>query len=153
MTAQTKHYLIVGGALLAAVVLGIVVYKRYQAGASTSQAASDQSNQDALAFLEANAQNSPYGSGALTGTSVSLPAPQQSQSLADEIASIEKLFGFASSAPAAASSSPSPAPSPSPSPAPGISPGNGLPVAPRRNGPVLSDEPGILKMEHEEFVS
>lgn len=154
MTSQTKHYLIIGGALVVAVVIGIVLYKRYAVSASASQATQDQSNQDALAFLEANAMNSPYGGGGVATGGVSFPSAAPQQSLADEIASIEQAFGFAApaststgaSTPSAGSSS-----SPSVSPSP-VAPRTVSPVPPRRAA-LLNDEPATLKMEHEEFVS
>lgn len=155
MTSQTKHYLIVGGALIVAVVVGIVLYKHYAASAGASQATQDQSNQDALALLEANAMNSPYQSyGSSAAGGVSLPSPAPQQSLADQIASLEQAFGFASpvstptgaSTPSAGSSS-SPSVSPSPVAPRTVSP------APPQHAALLSDEPATLKMEHEEFVS
>jgi len=163
MTPQTKHHLIVGGGLVVAVVVAIIVYKKYEAQSggtqSASQAAADQQNQDALAYLEASSLNSPYAydtSGA--GGGVSLPSSPSStnaaQSIADELASIEQAFGFAPPAPSSPAPTPTPAPAAAPS-APVSSSGTSsvpLPVSPASQRHALSDEPATLRLESEAFV-
>lgn len=111
MTPETKHTLILGGGLIAAVVLGIIVYKKYEANSQAGQAASDQASQDELAYIESlslGGAYSAYGMGT-GGTSLTIPSAPAGQSLADEITQLEQAFGLAStpaaSTPAASSSS------------------------------------------------
>lgn len=97
MSPETKKHLILGGGLIVAVVLGIIVYKKFQANSQTSQAANDQASQDELAYIESMALDgggySDYSSGA-AGSSVTIPSAPATQSLADEINSIEQAVGF-----------------------------------------------------------
>lgn len=161
MTPETKHHLIVGGALIVAVIVGIVVYKKYEAQSGDAQAAQQQSDDDALAYLEATSFSNPYdlsGEGG-GGGSISLPSAAPTQSLADEINSIEQALGFSaptssSSSPSSSGSSPS-APSSTASALPATTrvptPYTGpAPVTPRS---LLGDEPPSLQLEHEEFVA
>lgn len=94
MTDKTKHYLILGGGLVVAVSVAIVVYKKYQANSSASQAAAEQQSNDELAYLEASSLDSPYGyDDSDSGDSIALPSSDSSDSLAQELESIECLFG------------------------------------------------------------
>lgn len=97
LSPETKHILIIGGALVLAVVLGIVVYKKYEANSQASAAANDQSEQDQLAYIESLMEGGAgYDDFGDTGAgSVTLPgAPASSMSLADELQQIESAFGF-----------------------------------------------------------
>lgn len=102
ISPETKHVLIIGGALIAAVVLGIIVYKKFEANSQASQAANDQSEQDQLAYLESMGLEGGYGYGSTydefgdtTGTSaITLPTSPTSDSLAQEIQGIESAFGL-----------------------------------------------------------
>lgn len=110
MTPETKHALILGGGLIVAVVLGIIVYKKYEASSQADQAASDQASQDTLAYIESMALGGAYPAfgGGAGGSSLTLPSPPATQSLADEITQLEQAFGFAapaSTSPAAPASS------------------------------------------------
>lgn len=156
MTQQTKHYLIIGGGLVLAVALAVIIYKRYAANSSASQAATDQSNQDALAYLEASSANSPYGYAGGSGSTISLAPAGTQQTLAQEIAAIEQEFGFGP--PASSASTPA---SPSAS-----TPASGSPAAPSTSTPSTPPEPvsptrqrialdtsqPLMTMEHEAFV-
>lgn len=111
MTPETKRSLILGGGLILAVVLGIVVYKKYEANSQASQASSDQATQDELAYIESLSLSgggySDYGGGA--GSAITIPSPPATQSLAQELAQIEQTFGFGaapSTTPAAPPSQP-----------------------------------------------
>ena len=89
----------IGGALVLAVVLGIVVYKKYEANSQATQAVNDQGTQDELAYLETlMGSGGEYGNyyGDTSGESaITLPAtPASSMSLADELQQIESAFGF-----------------------------------------------------------
>lgn len=150
MTQQTKHYLIIGGGLVLAVALAVILYKRYQASSTASQAATDQSNQDALAYLEASSVNSPYGYAGGGGSTISLAPAGTQQTLAQQVAAIEQAFGFgppSSSTPASTPASGSPAGSststPSTPPAP---------VSPVRQKLALDNSAPLMTMEHEAFV-
>lgn len=152
MTSQTKHYLIVGGGLVLAVALAVILYKRYAANSSASQAATDQSNQDALAYLEASSVNSPYGyAGGGSGSTISLAPAGTQQTLAQEIAGIEQEFGFGPPSPPAstpaspASGSPAVPSTPKPS-----TPRD--PVSPSRQRLVLDTSQPLMTLEHEAFV-
>lgn len=99
LSPETKHILMIGGALVLAVVLGIVVYKKYEANSQATQAANDQGTQDELAYLETlMGSGGDYGNyyGDTSGESaITLPAtPASSMSLADELQQIESAFGF-----------------------------------------------------------
>lgn len=151
MTEQTKRYLIIGGGLVLAVALAVILYKRYQANSSASQAASDQSNQDALAYLEASSVSSPYGYAGGGGSTISLAPAGTQQTLADEIAAIEKEFGFGpSSSPAStpASTSASGSSAGSSAPTPSTPP---APVPPQKKLALDNSQP-LMTMEHEAFV-
>lgn len=104
MTQETKHSLIVGGGLILAVVLGIIVYKKYEANSQTSQAASDQASQDELAYIESMSMQGAYA-GYGGGSALTIPSPPATQSLADQISSLEQAFGFAPAATSGSSSS------------------------------------------------
>lgn len=141
MTEQTKKYLIVGGGLVLAVIVGIIVYKKYEAGANASQAAADQSTQDELAYLEAQGANNAYGGGFSGVGSIGVASPSSAggTTLAEEIQSIEQAFGFGTSAssPSAAGAPPSGSAPSGGAPAPaGSTPpkkvANPLPVPPQQ---------------------
>lgn len=100
LSPETKHTLMIGGALILAVVLGIIVYKKFEANSQASQAATsaanDQADQDTLAYLESLAlgggdYSSYEGSG---GSSITIPSAPASTSLAQELSSIEQAFGY-----------------------------------------------------------
>jgi hypothetical protein len=117
MTEQTKKYLIIGGGFVLAIVVGIIVYKKYEAGSTASQAAADQSSQDELAYLEAQSMQNAYaGFSGGGGISVASPTSPTGTSLAQEIQAIEQAFGYGPPPPAAA-----PVSSPTGSPAGGSS--------------------------------
>lgn len=107
MTHETKKYLILGGGLIAAVVLGIIVYKKFQVSSQADQAASNQANQDELEYLAAeDAYGSPYASGGGTSTdSITLPSEPSLPSITDELTAIEQAFGLASPSSGSASTS------------------------------------------------
>lgn len=98
LSPETKHSLIVGGALIAAVVAGIIVFRKYQANSAAAQAQSDQSNADDLAYIESLALGGGYavGGGGGGSSAITIPSAPATQSLADELASIEQAFGFGS---------------------------------------------------------
>ncbi len=156
MTPQTKHYLIIGGGLVLAVALAVILYKRYQASSSASQAANDQSNQDALAYLEASSMNSPYSyGGGGSGSSISLAPAGTQQTLAQEIAAIEQQFGFgpppspASSPASSSAESPNSPAASSTTSTPSAPP---VPVSPERQKIALDNSQPLMTMEHEAFV-
>jgi hypothetical protein len=159
MTAETKHHLIVGGGLIAAVIIGIVFYKRYQAGSSASQAAADQQNADQLAFLESQALTNPYDAGyGAGGSSITIPAASSGPSLIDQLNQIEQAFGFAPTPSASTPSTPStgsgstpPPPAGSGSPSLGT-PGAKLPGAPAKQKFQLDSSLPQMTLEHEAFV-
>ena len=137
MTPEIKRSLIIGGGLILAVVLGIVVYKKYEANSQTSQAASDQASQDELAYIESMALSggayASYGGGA--GSAITIPSAPATQSLADEIAGIEQAFGFAPASSPSAPSSSSSSTSSSSSSSSSSSPSRPLPTSPLRHTP------------------
>ncbi|HXT74614.1 MAG TPA: hypothetical protein VN785_12245 [Candidatus Angelobacter sp.] len=152
MTQQTKHYLIIGGGLVVAVALAVILYKRYEASSTASQAATDQSNQDALAYLEASSTNSPYGYAGGGGSTVSLAPAGTQQTLAQQVAAIEQEFGFgppAAPAPTPASTPTSGSPAGPSAPTPSKSP---APVPPARQKYALDSAQPEMTMEHEAFV-
>lgn len=106
LSPETKHSLIIGGGLVLAVVLGIIVFKKYEANSQADQAASDQQTQDALDYLESMDLSGGYGAlmGSSGGSSLSIPTAPASQSLAQEISSLESAFGFGSPSSSAGSS-------------------------------------------------
>lgn len=99
LSPETKHALIIGGGLIVAVVVAIVVYKKYQVSSQAGQAASDQATQDELAYIEEQSLEggAEFGSVDTSGSSVTLPSAPASQSLAQEIQSIEGAFGLGTS--------------------------------------------------------
>ena len=140
MTAETKKHLMYGGALIVSVVLGIIVYKRYEAGAQSSQAASDQANSDELAYIESLALQNPYGSSAASGSSIVLPTAPAQSSIADELASLEQAFGLAPQTPSGGGSSPSAtAATPPPQKVSAALPTRGVPGAPSEISPVTDE--------------
>lgn len=98
MKEETKKYLIIGGGLVIAIAVGIIVYKKYEASAGASQAAADQSTQDELAYLEAQSMDNAYagfgGGGGVGSIGVASPPSVSGMTFAQEIASIEQAFGF-----------------------------------------------------------
>jgi hypothetical protein len=99
LSPETKHSLIIGGGLILAVVLGIIVYKKYEANSQAGQAASDQASQDELAYLESMAlSGGAYGDYSGGGSSITIPSAPATQSLASEVASLEQAFGLGSTA-------------------------------------------------------
>jgi hypothetical protein len=119
MNEQTKKYLIIGGVLVGATVLGIIVYKKVQVSSEASAAASDQASQDELAYIESMALQNPYEGVSGAGTAgITLPSAPAGPSLIDELTQLEQAFGLA---PAPTSSSGSTAPS-SPAPSGGTPP-------------------------------
>ena len=141
MTAETKKHLLYGGALIVAVVLGIIVYKRYEAGAQSSQAASDQANSDELAYIESLALQNPYGSSAASGSSIALPTAPAQSSIADELASLEQAFGLSPATPASSggSSSPTATAAAPPQKVSAALPTRGVPGAPSEVAPVTDE--------------
>lgn len=110
LSPETKHSLIIGGGLVLAVVLGIIVFKKYEANSQADQAASDQQTQDALDYLESMDLSGGYGAlmGSSGGSSLSIPTAPANQSLAQEISALESAFGFGSPSSSTGSSSASP---------------------------------------------
>lgn len=163
MTPETKHYLFIGGGLILATIIGIIVYKRYEAGASASQAASDQQNADELALLEATATDNPYASftsGAAGGSTISLGSAGPQQSLAEQLGSLEQLFGFGPPASSSPSTGTGSAPSAPAQPVRTLparmlnpNPPGRMPQPPARQGFQLMDnaEPQ-MQLEHEVLV-
>jgi hypothetical protein len=174
MTPQTKHYLIIGGGLVAAVVLGIVVYKYFEAGQSASAAANDQANQDALAYLEAEqlegsgTYEDDLGGGGITVSG----SPASQQDLAQELQGLLGDFGIGTTPSSSSGSSGGSSSSSSSSGNQPTGPGPGGTVQiPASSGPVvvtpysvgpiggsgkvgfLDDEPGIMQFENEEAVA
>ncbi len=101
MIPETKKYLLLGGGLIAATVIGIVVYKKYEANSQASQAASDQSTQDQLAYIESMAlSGGPYAQdGGAVSSAITLPSAPAMPSLVDQISQLETAFGLAPTAP------------------------------------------------------
>jgi hypothetical protein len=119
LSPETKHSLIIGGGLILAVVLGIIVYKKYEANSQAGQAASDQASQDELAYIESMAlSGGAYGDYSSGGSSITIPSAPATQSLASEVASLEQAFGLGSTATPATSGSGNSSSSSSSAPAP-----------------------------------
>lgn len=152
MTPETKKYLLLGGGLIAATVIGIVVYKKYEVDSQASKAANDQSTQDQLAYIESMAMSGPYAQdGGGVSSAVTLPSPPAMPSLVDQLSQIEHAFGLA---PPAASPAATPASAPtsgatsSGSRAPAATPWGGayshLPPAARDNWRWALPQEGVL---------
>jgi len=95
MTESTKNTLIMGGFIVAAVAIGIVLWRRYQANASVAGQAAAQQSADELQYLEASALANAYSTGGYAGPTVASPsAPPSTTSLAQELAGIEAAFGI-----------------------------------------------------------
>lgn len=138
MKEETKKYLIIGGGLIVAVAVGIIVYKKYEAGAGASQAAADQSTQDELAYLEAQSMDNAYagfggGGGGVGSIGIASPPPVSGMTFAQEIASIEQAFGFG---PPASSPNSAGAPPSGSAPSGGAAAPAGSPPPKKTNGPL-----------------
>lgn len=160
MTEQTKHYLIIGGGLVVAVAVAIVVYKKYEANSGADQAAADQQNQDALAFLEASSLDDPYAVGGAGGSTISLAPAGTSESLAQEITDLESAFGLTPPAAPGGSSSSSGSGGSSSGSGSGSAPAPSVPVGPTPAAPAPShtqigiamEETPTLQLESGELV-
>ena len=95
MSPETKKHLYLGGGLIAAIVVGIIAYKKIQVNSQASSAAGNQANQDQLAYLESMISN-PYAQASVgTVDNVGLPAAPATPSITDQLAAIEQAFGLA----------------------------------------------------------
>lgn len=166
LTEQTKHYLIVGGGLILAVIVAIVVYKKYQVSSQASQAAADQANSDDLAYLEASSMDNAYGDGGLAAdtaaSSIALPsASSSSESLAQELQQIEELFGYGNSTSStgsgstggsgSGSSGSGSSSSPSPTPPTNKPIGGVYPVAPQPTKVALEESAPQMSLDSDPF--
>jgi hypothetical protein len=97
MEKETKKYLLIGGALIISVSIGVLLWKKYQSSSSSSQAATDQSNQDELALEAAALANNAYAgqAGGAQPFSVATVGGAVPQTLAQEITAIEEALGIA----------------------------------------------------------
>lgn len=97
MEKETKKYLIIGAVLILTVSIGVVLWKKYQTGEATNQAASDQSNQDELALLASSLASNAYAGqvGGAQPYSASVVGSSVPQSLSDEVLALERALGFA----------------------------------------------------------
>jgi hypothetical protein len=94
MTQETKDRIITGGFIVLAVVVAIVLWKRYQANVSSSSGADAQNQADELQYLEASALANSYAGYAGGSATVTAAPPPSVTSLASEIAGIEAAFGL-----------------------------------------------------------
>jgi hypothetical protein len=96
LSPETKKYLIIGASAVAAVIVGVYLYQRYQVNTSQGQSDEAQAQEDELEFLAEQSANgaSEYDLGGGT-TAFTLPTSTTGQtSLAGEITSIEQALGL-----------------------------------------------------------
>jgi hypothetical protein len=127
LSPEAKKHLLIGGGLLAVVVIGIVVYKNFQVSSQASGAASNQATQDQLAYLETMMDN-PYatGGGESVSDTTTAPTAPALPSITDEISQIEQAFGLAPASTASTTSSGSSTTASNPTP---TAPSGSTPVA------------------------
>jgi hypothetical protein len=97
LSPETKKYLIVGASAVAAVIVGVYLYQRYQVNTSQGQSDEAQAQQDELEFLAEQAAGgaSEYDLGGGGTTAFTLPTSATGQtSLAGEITSLEQALGL-----------------------------------------------------------
>ena len=103
MSPDVKKYAVIGGAVVVAVVVGVIAYKHFENTGAASQGAAAQSQQDTLAYeqemLAAGSGQTFSGSGA---PQMTVGSESSGQTLAQEITSLESIFNPQPTAAAAA---------------------------------------------------
>ena len=96
MEKETKKLLVIGGAIVLAVGIGVILWKKYQSSSVATEAAQTQSSQDELELVAASLANNAYAgqSGGAQPFTPAVTGGHIPQSLADEILAIEKALGL-----------------------------------------------------------